>query len=173
VVERETMNRASPTDQRSNTVTERKRLSRRALVVIGIAPAILAVPLLASSVGWLKALPDALALMLTGGVGIFVMAWAVIFSNMFQRRQDEVERASGRYAMQHGFTIGSIVIAVLLLIPPFGDWVIESSNAVALSLKGNAEKAPLIAFVGGFMALTFAQIISAAVVGIIWWRQKS
>jgi uncharacterized membrane protein len=154
-------------------MTPLRKLSRRSIALIGIAPAILAVPLLASGMGWLKTLPDALVLTITGGASIFVMAWAVIFSNMFQRRQDEVERSSGQYAMTHGFTIGTILIAVLLMIPAFGDWVIETSKGLALALKGDTEKAPMLAFVGGFMALTFAQIIGAAVMSIVWWKRKS
>ena len=47
-----------------------------------------------------------------------------------------------------------------------------AANATATALKGNTEKAPLLAFVGGFMALTFAQVIGAFVAASLWWRAK-
>lgn len=153
-------------------MTPFRNVSRRALAVLGIAPAVIACALIFSSIGWLESLPDALAMAITSGAAIFVMAWSLLISITFQRRQDEVELASGRYAMQHGFTIGAIGVAVLLLIPPFRDGVVDGSNALSLALRGDTKPAPLLAFVAGFMTLTIAQIVGAAVMSTLWWRGK-
>ena len=153
-------------------MTPLRRLSRRSLVVAGIVPPALAAFLVFSGLGWLQTLPKVVALAITNGAAVFVMAWALVVSHAFQRRQDEVQLASGRYAMQHGFTIGTIGVATLLLIPPFRSWVVDTSNAVSFALEGDAAQAPLMAFVAGFMALTLSQIAGAAVMSGLWWRGK-
>jgi len=149
-----------------------QRLSRRALVLLGVAPSVLTAVLIGVGLGWLKSLSQAVALTIITGAALFAMIWGLVLSMAHQRRQDEVEVASGRYAMQHGFTIGTLGIATVLLIPSFRQWVIDSSNSVSLALAGDTDVAPLLAYVAGFMTLTAAQIAGAAVMGSLWWRGK-
>lgn len=153
-------------------MTRLRKLSRRSLVLIGIAPVPLVGVLIFSSTGWLRTLPDAVALTITSSAALIVMAWSLAVSIAIQRRQDEVEIASSRYAMQHGFTIGTIGVGTLLLIPPFRTCVLETSTSLSLALKGGTDQAPLLAYVGGFMTLIVAQIVGAAVMSSIWWRGK-
>lgn len=153
-------------------MTGLRKLSKGALALLAIGPAMLVVVALFFALPWLEALPEPIALTLTIGAGLAVLVWALYISALFNRRQDEVERASSRDAWQHGTTAGSIAIALLLMVPPVGDGIIAAANATATALKGNTEKAPLLAFVGGFMALTFAQVIGAFVAASLWWRAK-
>lgn len=153
-------------------MTGLKNLSNRMLMLMALGPALLVVAAMFTAIPWLKSLPDPLALTISIGASIAVMVWSLYISTLVNRRQDEVQRASTRYAWQHGATAGSIAVALLLLIPPFGDGVIDTANAAAMALKGTTEKAPLLAFVGGFITLSLAQVIGAFVVCAFWWRSK-
>ncbi len=154
-------------------MTMQRRLSRPVLAIVGIAPAILACVLMVANFEWLKSLPKMTAISIAIGASLFVMAWSYMFARAFQRRLDEVERASQGYAMHHGFTFGVFAVAVLLMIPAFMTWVIETANATAVSLSGSTRVAPFLAYVGGFMTLVIVQSVAMAVISAFWWKRRS
>jgi hypothetical protein len=79
-----------------------KKPSTGAIVGIGVAPIALFVVVTFLSIAWLKQLPDevveAIALVAT----VIVLAWSLFISIMTNRRQDEVERASSKWAWMWG-----------------------------------------------------------------------
>ncbi len=153
-------------------MTGRRKLSQGVVVLLGLGPPVLVAIGLFAAVPWLKSLPDPIALTITIGASLAVIGWSLFVSALFNRRMDEVQRASQRDAWQHGTTAGTIAVAILLCLPPVSDGIVGLANAAATTLKGSTEKAPLIAFVGGFVTLALAQVIGAFVACNLWWRAK-
>lgn len=125
-----------------------------------------------AAVPWLRSLPDPIALTITIGASLAVIVWSLFISTLLNRRLDEVEQASQRDAWQHGTTAGTIAVALLLCLPPVNDNIAGWANAAALALKGSTDKAPMLAFVAGFVTLALAQVIGAYIACNLWWRAK-
>jgi hypothetical protein len=153
-------------------VTERRKLSQTSLTLLALIPTVLLGVILFSALPWLKSLPDAVAMTISIGAAIVVMAVSLAVSILAQRRQDEVQCASGRYAVQHGNILGALLVAGVLLAPPFHDWLIATVNDIANSLKGDTQKAPMIAYVAGVATLAFAQVFGTIAASAWWWRGK-
>lgn len=148
-------------------------LPRPLLGLLAIAPAVIVVTAMFAAIPWLNSLPDSIAMAIAITASIFVMGWSLFIAFAAQKTQDEVQRHSERIGLQNGFLGASIFVAILLFIPAFHDFVINASNSLATSLKGDAEKAPLLAYVAGVVTLALAQSIGAIIACRIWWRSKS
>lgn len=148
-------------------------LPRPILGILAIAPALLVVTAMFIAIPWLKSLPDSIAMTIAIIASIFVMGWSLFIAFAAQKTQDEVQRHSERVGLQYGFTGGALFVAILLMIPPFHDVVINTANNLAISLKGDAAKAPMLAYVAGIATLAFAQSIGALIACRFWWRSKS
>lgn len=148
-------------------------LPRILLGAIALAPAVIVVIAMFAAIPWLKSLPDNIAMAIAITASVFVMGWSLFIAFAAQKTQDEVQRHSERIGLQYGFTGGALFVAILLMIPPFHDVVINTANHLAISLKGDAAKAPLLAYVAGIATLAFAQSIGAVIASRFWWRSKS
>lgn len=148
-------------------------LPRPVLALLAIAPVAIVVTAMFTAIPWLKTLPDALAMTIAICASIFVMGWAMLIAFLTKRRQDEVQRHSERVSLAYGFIGGTVFVNLLLLIPPFHDFIIDAANTVAIELKGDAAKAPILAYVAGVTSVVVAQSIGAAIVSQFWWRSKS
>ncbi len=148
-------------------------LPRPVLGLLALAPSVIALTAMIAAIPWLRTLPDSVAMTIAIIASVFVMGWSLFIAFIAQKSQDEVQRHSERVGLQYGFFGASIFVAVLLFLPPFHDFVINASTNLAVSLKGNAEKAPLLAYVAGIATLAFAQSIGAVIACRFWWRAKS
>ena len=153
-------------------MTGLRKLSTGALVLLGLGPALLVAVALIASDPWLDSLPGAVAETIALGAALAIVVWSLFVSTLTNRRLDEVQRASQRDAWQHGTTAGTIAVAILICLPPVNDNIVGLANAAATALKGSTEKAPLLAFVGGFVTLALAQVIGAFIACNLWWRAK-
>lgn len=151
----------------------RSTLPRPLVGLLAILPiAVVATGVLAA-IPWLKTLPDTLALTITISASIFVMGWAMFIASLARRRQDEVQRHSERVGLAYGFIGGTVFVNLLLLVPPFHDFVVDAANTVAVELKGDPSKSPMLAYVGGVASVVVAQSIGAVIAGQYWWRSRS
>ena len=151
----------------------RSTLPRPMLGLLAILPIAVVATGVFAAIPWLKTLPDALALTITISASIFVMGWSMFIASLARRRQDEVQRHSERIGLAYGFIGGTVFVNLLLFIPPFHDFIIDAANTIAVELKGDPSKSPLLAYVGGVASVVFAQSIGAVIAGQYWWRRKS
>ncbi len=148
-------------------------LPRPVLGLLAILPIALVVTAVVSAIPWLKTLPDGAAYAFSIGAAIFTIGWSLFVAFLTRRRQDEVERYSERVGLQYGFLGGTIAVALALCLPGAADVIGAAANSVAVRLKGDADTAPVLAFVAGMAALAFAQSIGAIIACHIWWKAKS
>ncbi len=148
-------------------------LPRPLLGLLAMLPIALVATVMFAAIPWLKTLPDALATTIAISASIFVMGWAMFVASLAKRRQDEVQRHSERIGLAYGFIGGAVFVNLLLLIPPFHDLIIDAANNIAIELKGNASKSPILAYVGGVTSVVVAQSIGAIIACQYWWRSKS
>lgn len=148
-------------------------LPRPLLGLLAMLPIALVATVMFAAIPWLKTLPDALATTIAISASIFVMGWAMFVASLAKRRQDEVQRHSERIGLAYGFIGGAVFVNLLLLIPPFHDFIVDAANNIAIELKGNASKSPILAYVGGVTSVVVAQSIGAIIACQYWWRSKS
>lgn len=148
-------------------------LSRPLLGALALAPGVIVVAAMLTAIPWLKTLPDSIAMTIAITASVFVMGWSLFIAFIAQKSQDEVQRHSERIGMQYGFVGASIFVAILLFIPAFHDFVNDAATSLAVSLKGSADKAPLLAYVGGIVTLALTQSVGAVIACRFWWRAKS
>jgi hypothetical protein len=136
-----------------------------------------ALPLVVVPVGfllsgpWLKATFGGTATMLTAAVAaIFVMAYALYLSVRCQRDLDEVQAAGGTFAARWGMTIGPIIFATLLLLPPFHD-MMTAIIGDAAGVPAN-RKVVTLAMTFGFGAVVILQTIAMVILNLLWWRAR-
>lgn len=149
------------------------KLSPIMFLIVALTPIVVIPTALLTNLDKLKTLPDTAAIAISILASITVMGWSVYIATISNKKQDEVQKASTHFATHHSITIGSIIVALALCIPAVHDAIINTANSIALHLKGTTKGAPLIAFVGGFAALSIAQGLSAVVLSNLWWRSKS
>jgi hypothetical protein len=149
-----------------------KKLSTAAIVGIGVAPIALFVVVTFLSIPWLKQLPDGVVEAIALVATVLVLAWSLFISIMTNRRQDEVERASSKWAWMWGATGGSLLVALLLALPPFRDLVSDGVNGFLMETKGHTRQAAILGFVIGFATLSLAQTIGTIMMAVVWWKDK-
>jgi hypothetical protein len=126
-----------------------------------------ALPLVVVPVGfllsgpWLKATFGGTATMLT---------YALYLSVRCQRDLDEVQAAGGTFAARWGMTIGPIIFATLLLLPPFHD-MMTAIIGDAAGVPAN-RKVVTLAMTFGFGAVVILQTIAMVILNLLWWRAR-
>lgn len=151
----------------------RTKFSQRTLALFALIPAVLVIAVLFLALPWLKTIPDAVAMAIVIPIALAIVAWGLFVAVLGARNEDEVQRASGRFAVQYGFIGGSVVVALLLLVPAFPDFITATANSIATAADGDTDKAPVLGFIGGVVTLTLAQSLCALVLGVYWWNSRS
>jgi hypothetical protein len=100
------------------------------------------------------------------------MAYAGFISYMAQRRLDEVQVASQGFASRHGWTKGALVAVLLLMFPPFTNWVVDLVNMLStVSPTLSDRRAVQLAFTFGACFLMVMQLLGYIVSTAIWRRR--
>ena len=127
-----------------------------------------------ASIPWLKQQPDDLVFLLSGIAATVTIAASLALAVIHDRRMDEWERSNSRFSSFWGDAAGTSLVALLLLVPPFRDWIV--------SVVANWADAPnpdqtlvILAFVFGFMAVVLARVAFMALLSIGWalWMSRS
>ncbi len=120
---------------------------------------------------WLKtAFGTTVTLVAAAAAAIFVMGYSLYLSARWERGLDEVQTAGGTFAAKRGMTIGPVIFALLLLLPPFLDMmtaVIGDAAGVAAN-----RKVVTLAMTFGFGAVVILQTIAMIVINLLWWRAR-
>jgi hypothetical protein len=120
--------------------------------------------------------------MTRGGAVFTVIAAVVTISAMglvnysafrLYREQDEVQQASIGFAAKWGVPAGQAAFVLLLLLPPFKDFM----TVVVRELAGDRgmtvdQSAVVVAMALGFCGVVLLQFIGTLVVRAVWWRSK-
>lgn len=140
------------------------------LVALCFAPGIAVV----ASIPWLKQQPDDLVFLLSGIAGAVTVAAGLALGVIHDRHLGEWERSNSRFSSYWGEAIGTSLVALLLLVPPFRDLIVSvvANWADAPNLD---QKPVVLAFVFGFMALVIAKTVCMAFLSIGWalWKSRS
>jgi hypothetical protein len=141
------------------------KLGRAAL---WLSPVVLVVAAFFASIPWLKLLDDWIVLLVGAAAAIFVMGYAVFLAARVNRRLDEVQIAGQRIATTHGWTIGCVAGALVMIFPPALNALADLANAIA---TGSPDKAVRLGIVIGFMMVCILQTLGVVAVSI-WWERR-
>jgi hypothetical protein len=149
-----------------------KKLSTGAIAGLGRAlPMLVAVAVLLS-LPWLKEQPEGVINTIAAVVVVFAVGWSLFIRIAVTRRQDEVERASSKWAWRWGSTVGGLFVLLLLALPPFRDFVSAGLNGFLMDTRGHTREAAIVGFALGAITLSIAQSIGTLVMSLVWWRGK-
>lgn len=149
----------------------KKALGRGAQLALRALPIAIAIAGFFAIQPWLRQQDPAIFQGVIIAFAILMFGYTEWIARRHQRHLDEVELASQRFAIQHGW-IGGIVAAVLLLmLPPVMNWLVD----LAITSSNGSPDAPnrstvQLAFVWGLMLVVVMQTVGMFVAGIIWWR---
>jgi len=147
------------------------RLSVRTLLLAAMALPPIAV---LASIPWLKQQPDGLVFLLTGIAATLTIIASFWFAVLHDRTLDEWHRSNARFASQWGWAAGAGLVAFLLALPPFRDFVVSSVGNVAEAAAPD-QKIVVLAFTFGFGAVVIAQMLCTILLASGWayWKSRS
>jgi hypothetical protein len=148
--------------------------SRARRLLVGAVP-IMVVPLvLIAAAPWLKSIDRRLLLVASVSASLFVMGYAVYYSVLWQRALDEVQLAGQTFATRWGTTAGTMTFALLLMLPPFGDFATAFVIELGKPGPGLTVDRSVVTFAMtlGFMGVVLLQAIGSLVMNAIWWKTK-
>ena len=145
------------------------RLPLRALLV-----ALMIVPPIAvfAAIPWLKQQPDALVFLVSGLAAVVTIIASFVLALLHNRHIDEWERSNAGFSSQWGWTAGASLVALLLALPPFRDWIVALVATLA-DVPNPDQKLVVLAFTFGFGAVVAAQCVLTALLSIGWAAWKS
>lgn len=122
---------------------------------------------------WLKPHNATFILVLTAVAAIFVMVYTGFLARRVERRMDEVQVASQRFATFHGGKVG-MGVALLLMLPPVTNRLIDLTDlmtAGAPNIPTRHRAAVLLGLYFGYMLLVLTQAACTVVASLIWQRR--
>ncbi len=137
------------------------------LVLMIAAPAALLL-----SLPWLKQQPQGTIFLLAGITSAIAVATSFAFAVLHDRQLDEWQRSNARFSTQWGWAAGTGVVALLMALPPFRDFVVNTVAAVAQAPDPN-HKLVTLAFAAGFGAVIIGQTFCTALLSVGWALWKS
>jgi len=123
-----------------------------------------------SAIPWLKQQPDGLVFLLAGIASAIAIATSFAFAILHDRQLDEWQRSNARFSSQWGWAAGSGLVALLLALPPFRDFIVSWTTSLAEA----PQKLVILAFTFGFGAVVIAQTVCTALLSIGWafWKSR-
>lgn len=139
------------------------------LIAAMIAPPIVIVALLS----WLKQMPETFVFAITGVAGAMTVLASYALSVIHDKNIDEWDRTNARFSSQWGWTAGASLVALLLNLSAFRDWVV----AVITKFTKIAVPEPTViitTFTFGFVTLVIAQLLCTAILSMAWafWKSR-
>jgi len=136
------------------------------------SPVVVVVAGFLAAIPWLKQQDDALVLTLTAAVSIFVMSYAHFVTHRLQRHLDEVQIASQGFASSRGWVWGVMATAVLLLLPPVTNRLIDFANVLSTGSAATTDRGAVhLALVFGLILVVVVQCVAVVVASAIWERR--
>lgn len=126
------------------------------------------------SVSWLEQQSDTLVHLFGGVAATGTVIASFILAILQDKDLDEWHKSASRFANQWGWLAGGGLVAILLGVPPFQSMIIGAAQA--LSGAGDTiEVTILMAFMLGFMAVIFSQMVCTLVISKVWrsWMTKT
>jgi hypothetical protein len=120
---------------------------------------------------WLKtAIGSTMTMLVAAATAIAVMAYSLYLSIRSQRCLDEVQAEGGRFAARWGLSIGPVIFASLLLLPPF----LDMATAVIGDAAGATADRKVVTFaiMFGFGGVVILQTLAMVVINRLWWRAR-
>ena len=136
-----------------------------AVMIIAPLTELLALP-------WLREQPDEFVFLYSGIAAALTVAAAFGASIIQDRHLDEWQRSNARFSTQWGFAVGTGVVALLLSVPAFRDWMVATVADVA-DVADPDQKLVILAFTFGFGAVVLATGLCTALTSIVWVHWKS
>lgn len=103
--------------------------------------------------------------------GIFVMGYSIFLATHLNRRYDEVQIASQRFAMAKGLTIGTFVGMVVMVFPPSMNALADLVHTVAVARDAPEDDVRLGIFFG-YLMLVILQFVGIVAASIWWWSGR-
>ncbi|MEM9966244.1 MAG: hypothetical protein AAGC58_12960 [Asticcacaulis sp.] len=125
-----------------------------------------------AAIPWLKTQPDNLVFLLTGIAAAITILASLVLAILHDRSMGEWERSNSRFSVFWGDAIGTSLVALLLAVPVFRDWVVSIVAAFSGTANIDAQSV-ILAFVGGFITVVMARVLCMAVISMGWTAWKS
>ncbi len=151
-----------PSPRKSGTPLQMALL---AVMVIAPLSVLIAIP-------WLKQQPDNFVFLYSGIAAALTVVAAFVNSILFDRQLDEWQRTNARFSAQWGWAAGAGVMALLISVPPFRDWMVATVADVADATNPD-QKLVILAFTFGFGSLVLIQGLCTTLLSICWTYWKS
>jgi len=148
------------------------KVPHRALIALSLVPTLVFL----AAIPWLKEQPDWLVFLLAGISSVLAIVAGFSHSVLTDRNSDEWHRSGARFASQWGWLTGLSIVALLLALPPFHGLVHSVVSWAATDLArapAPDREVALLAFVLGFFAVIFAQVICTIALSIGWFSWMS
>ncbi len=125
------------------------------------------------AIPWLKQQSDGVVFLLAGIASAIAIATSFAFAILHDRQLDEWQRSNARFSSQWGWAAGSGLVALLLALPPFRDFIVSWTTSLAEAPDPN-KKLVILAFTFGFGAVVIAQTVCTALLSIGWafWKSR-
>jgi len=124
------------------------------------------------AIPWLKQQPDDFVFLYSGIAAAITVAAAFVNSVLFDRQLDEWQRTNARFSAQWGWAAGAGVVALLMSLPLFRDWMVSTVADVA-DVANPDQTLVILAFAFGFGAVVLVQGLCTVVLSIAWTYWKS
>jgi len=136
------------------------------IMIVAPAAFLIAIP-------WLKQQPDNVVFLLAGIAATVAVVSSFVFAVLHDRQLDEWQRSNARFSSQWGWAAGSGLVALLLAVTPFRDFIVAWTTSLAEGPEAN-QKLVILAFTFGFGAVVIAQTVCTALFSIGWafWKSR-
>ena len=127
-----------------------------------------------AAIPWLKQQPDNLVFLLTGTAAAVTVLASFAIALLADRSIDEWQRSNARFSSQWGWTAGAGIVAILLAIAPFRDWIVPMIANLA-DVPEPDHKLVVLAFTFGFGAVVLTQGVCTTLLSVCWtlWMSRS
>lgn len=149
-----------------------RKLGRGAQLALRTLPIALAIPAFLLAQPWLRHLDPVVFQGVVIAFVVVLLGYTSWVARRHQQHFDEVELTSQRFAIQHGWSGGTLGAVLLLMLPPLTNWLAD----LAISTSGGSPGVPTrasvqLALFWGLMLGVVIQTAGIFVAGAIWWRR--
>jgi hypothetical protein len=145
-------------------------------LLLALLVALMVVPpvSIVASLPWLRQQADETVFLFTGIASALTVIASLLLAMLQDRHIDEWQRANVRFSSQWGWTAGASLVALLLALPPFRDWIVSVVASVAQAPNAD-QKLVVLTFTFGFMTVIVAQIVCIAALSLAWtfWKSRA
>ncbi len=124
------------------------------------------------AIPWLKQQPDNFVFLYSGVAAAITVVAAFANSILFDRQLDEWQRTNARFSAQWGWAAGAGLMALLLSLPIFREWMVSVVADLADATNPD-DTLVILAFTFGFGGVVLVQGLCTTLLSIGWTYWKS